>query len=209
MQSRKAKNPVIANETDQVSNVSLLAMTQESAGPQIPPGPHPPATVEAWFNALESPLLRYSMKLVQNHETAQDIVQEAFLKLHARFGEIRDPRPWLFRTVHNLALNHLRSGHKIVPLEAPGRESSPPELADDRSLPHQELERHEAVEQTRLCLLGLDDRSRELVQLKFGEGLSYKEISRRTGLSVSNVGYILHHALKNMANVLDQSGVSL
>jgi len=43
----------------------------------------------------------------------------------------------------------------------------------------------------------LDPRSRELIQLKFNEELSYKEISARTGLSTGNVGYLLHHALKS------------
>jgi len=53
----------------------------------------------------------------------------------------------------------------------------------------------------------LDDRSRELVRLKFTEELSYKEIGARTGLSVGNVGFILHHALKAIAEELAKNGV--
>jgi RNA polymerase sigma-70 factor (ECF subfamily) len=43
--------------------------------------------------------------------------------------------------------------------------------------------------------------------LKFDEDLSYKEISERTRLSISNVGYLLHHALKDMAAELKKTGV--
>lgn len=68
------------------------------------------------FAALESPLFAYAMQLVQQSETAQDLVQEAFVHLHADFDTVRQPRPWLYRTVHNLAANHHRKHRKIVPL---------------------------------------------------------------------------------------------
>ena len=59
----------------------------------------------------------------------------------------------------------------------------------------------------RLSLETLDERSRELVRLKFEENLSYKEISARPGLKVGHVGYLLHHALKGMADELAKNGV--
>jgi RNA polymerase sigma factor (sigma-70 family) len=168
--------------------------------------------MEGLFAALEAPLLRYTFKLVHNPEASQDIVQEAFMKLHGQFHEVRQPKPWLFRTAHNLAVNHLRSGQKIVPLsfEGDGAEADPGDLPQDTTLkPDEHMARLETIEQTRHCLQSLDERSRELVQMKFLEDLSYKEMSRRTGLSVSNVGYILHHALKQLAAELENTGVTL
>ena len=53
----------------------------------------------------------------------------------------------------------------------------------------------------------LDERSRELIRLKFTEDLSYKQISERTGLKTGHVGYLLHHALKSIAVELAKSGV--
>lgn len=44
----------------------------------------------------------------------------------------------------------------------------------------------------------LPGKERELVTLKFQQGLSYKEISEVTGMTVGNVGYVLHHALKEL-----------
>ena len=48
---------------------------------------------------------------------------------------------------------------------------------------------------------------RELIQLKYLDNLKYQEISRRTGLSVGNVGYRLHHLLKTLADDLRRSGI--
>jgi RNA polymerase sigma factor (sigma-70 family) len=59
----------------------------------------------------------------------------------------------------------------------------------------------------RLGMETLDERSREMLQLKFTENLSYKEISARTGLKIGHVGYLLHHALKSMAEELAKNGV--
>src|SRR6476646_6547784 len=76
-------------------------------------------TIEELFAALESPLLSYAMRLVADLEAAEDVVQESFMKLHAQFNEVREPRRWLYRTVHNLALNHQRRARKIVPFDLP------------------------------------------------------------------------------------------
>ena len=45
------------------------------------------------------------------------------------------------------------------------------------------------------------------IRLKFNEELSYKEISARTGLNIGHVGYLLHHALKAIADELARNGV--
>ena len=47
---------------------------------------------------------------------------------------------------------------------------------------------------------------RELVHLKYTEDLRYKQIADQTGLSVSNVGYKLHHILKSLATSMKSSG---
>jgi RNA polymerase sigma-70 factor (ECF subfamily) len=77
-------------------------------------------SIEELFSVLESPLLSYALRLLKERARAEDVVQEAFMKLHAQFAEVREPRRWLYRTVHNLALNQLRQSNKIVALEQPG-----------------------------------------------------------------------------------------
>jgi RNA polymerase sigma-70 factor (ECF subfamily) len=166
-------------------------------------------TIEELFAALESPLLSYSLRLAGDPAVAEDIVQEAFMRLHAQFDEVREPRRWLYRTVHNLALNHRRQAGKIVPLNLPGDDGAPAakETADPQPLPDEQIARWEGIGLVRLSLETLDDRSRELIRLKFNEDLSYKEISLHTGLNIGHVGYLLHHALKAIADELAKNGV--
>ena len=153
-------------------------------------------TIEELFTALESPLLSYAVRLSGDAGVAEDIVQEAFMRLHAQFDEVREPRRWLYRTVHNLALNHRRQAGKIVSLNLPGDEGAAPsnDTADPQPLPDEQIARWEGIGLVRLSLKSLDNRSRELIRPKFNEGMSYKEISARTGVNIGHVGYLLHHA---------------
>jgi len=173
--------------------------------------------IEELFAALESPLLSYALRLLGDRALAEDTVQEAFMKLHAQFEKVEAPRRWLYRTVHNMALNHRRASGRIIPLpsgpggsgSSGGGEPSEPtaETADPQPLPDEQIVRWEGIGLVRISLENLDARSREVVQLKFHEDLSYKEISARTGLTAGHVGYILHHALKAMAVELAKIGV--
>jgi RNA polymerase sigma-70 factor (ECF subfamily) len=166
-------------------------------------------TIEELFAALEAPLLSYGLRLTGEIGLAEDVVQEAFMKLHSQFKEVREPRRWLYRTVHNLALNQRRQAAKIVSINSCSsvENENSPDTADPAPLPDEQIVRMEGIGQVRLSIETLDDRSRELIRLKFTDELSYKDIAARTGISVSNVGYILHHALKTIGDELARTGV--
>src|ERR1043165_4754823 len=167
-----------------------------------------PESIEELFAALESPLLAYADRLLGPCALAEDVVQEAFMKLHAQFAEVREPRRWLFRTVHNLALNQRRAGPEAVPVPRFGERGETVEEADDReALPDEEIVRMEGIGLVRLSLGALDERTRAVVRMKFEEDMSYKEISERTWLWVGHVGYLLLNALKNIAAELSRNGL--
>lgn len=181
---------------------SMTSVRHEAAGEAAQP-----ESIESLFAALESPLLSYALRFLGERARAEDVVQDAFMKLHAQFDGVHEPRRWLYRTVHNLALNQLRAGNRIVPmLEPQGEENQA--TPDPEPLPDEQIVRWEGIGLVRLSLGALDARSRELIHLKFDEDLSYKQIAERTGLTVTNVGYILHHALKTIAAELVRSGLA-
>ena len=60
----------------------------------------------------------------------------------------------------------------------------------------------ERVKQVTACLDKLSANQREVIRLKFQQGMSYKEISEVTGLSSGNVGFLIHTGLKRMRSLL-------
>lgn len=185
----------------QAANACLTAET----GP-IPVLPfrksmEPVTTLRMVFEKEESPLLRYAFGLVGQRETAEDLVQEAFLKLHAHWHDVENPTGWLYRAVRNLAFNHLRDHRREAPLD--GTKEAESNLPD----PESALGRMEAVGTLRMLLSELHEDDRELIGLKYHEGLKYDQISERTGLSVGNVGYKLHHVIKRLGDAMRRLGV--
>lgn len=170
----------------------------------VPAAPAPmtpkPANIVVVFEAEESGLLRYAIGLVARRSVAEEIVQETFLRLHQSWAEVENPRAWLYRSVRNLALNHLRDRKpesELTEATAATEETPSPEL----------LGRHEAVGMMRLLLAEIPDEDQQLIRFKYHDNLPYQEISRRTGLSIGNVGYRLHHVLKHLAAALRHAGI--
>lgn len=157
-------------------------------------------TLVSLFEAEESPLLRFALGQVGRRQVAEELVQEAFLRLHPLWEQVENPRAWLYRTVRNLALNYLRDHRREDGGEAP-------EKAAEDAPPDQALGRMEAVGTVRMLIAEMEPADRDLIHLKYHEDLKYGEISRRTGLSVGNVGYRLHHLLKGLADALRRAGI--
>lgn len=156
------------------------------------------------FEAEEGPLLHFTLGLVGRRSVAEELVQEAFLRLHPIYAEVENPRAWLYRCLRNLALNHLRDHRRETPLDASAEEATP---AAGPELPAAQMGRMEAVGLVRTLLAELPDDERTLIRLKYHENLKYHEISQRTGLSAGNVGYKLHHLLKTLADALRRAGI--
>jgi RNA polymerase sigma factor (sigma-70 family) len=158
-------------------------------------------STEAVFCALESPLLAYARRLLGPTSVAEDVVQEAFMKLHTQFHDVRQPQAWLYRTVHNLAVDHQRHQNRHVEMDAKAPESGggTDEMADSQPIPDEQIARWEGIGLVRLVVETLDERSKEVIRLRFDDDLSYAAIGERMGLKIGHVGYLLHHALKAMA----------
>ena len=71
-----------------------------------------------------------------------------------------------------------------------------------------ELDKNEAIGQSKTCYFLLPKESREILSLKFEEQKSYKEIAQATGLSIGNVGYKIHHIVKELAQELKEEQFS-
>lgn len=159
--------------------------------------------LESVFNVEETPLLHYAFGIVGRRELAEEVVQDAFLKLHEHWEEVEIPRAWLFRCVRNLALNVLRKNKREMIDDGPGERAA----AEPRECPDTELGRMEAVGMIRLLMSEMEGRDQEMVRLKYFEDLKYQEIAQRLEMSVGNVGYRLHHLLKELGERLRKSGI--
>lgn len=148
-------------------------------------------------------LLRYAARILCDVNAAQDIVQSVFIRLFRKWDDDLKPSArlssWLYRVTHNCAVDYLRKESRHRNLHSMFAEEH-----DDIVLPNRgkAFRISEDAEKAVKALHTLSLREQQLVILKIYEEKSYKEISEITELSASNVGYILHHAMRKMAKEL-------
>jgi RNA polymerase sigma factor (sigma-70 family) len=153
--------------------------------------------LERTFAAQQAPLTRYATRLLGGDaDRARDVVQDTFVKLMDQPPAAVDGHAveWLFTVCRNRALDVLRKEGRMKRF-AEG-EVERVTAADPR--PGHALEQAE-THAALLQLIGhLPPNQQEVVRLKFQNGFSYKEISRITALSVSNVGFLIHTAVARL-----------
>ena len=152
----------------------------------------------AWLRCaverFEGPLVRYAESFTGTPDIARDVVQDTFLRLCEQQPEQLNGRlaEWLFTVCRHRALDVRRKEVRLTTLNENDLET------DSTATPCAVAERNEwASELTQLVSM-LPHNQREVVRLKFQGGLSYEEISRVTKLSTSNVGFLLHTAIKTL-----------
>lgn len=161
-------------------------------------------TLRSLFDHEESNLLRFAFSIAGRREVAEEIVQDVFLQLHARWNEVDSPRAWLYQSVRNAAFNYLRKAKREV-LQSDDEQATQSVEVKDQP-PDVVLEHMETTNALKRLLEKLSETDQQLVRLKYFEGLKYREISERTGLTVSNVGYRLHQIMQTLASGLQPMG---
>lgn len=150
----------------------------------------------------EGPLVAYAARVTGDVHAARDVVQEAFLRLCVADETTVAPRvkAWLYTVCRRLAIDELRKERRMTPAEQStidervGREADPAGTAESRD---------ESSRALRL-LAELPENQREVLDLKFRHGLAYREIAEVTGLSVGNVGFLIHVGLKTLRERMDR-----
>jgi RNA polymerase sigma-70 factor (ECF subfamily) len=150
--------------------------------------------IVAALDRYESHLVRYATSILNDVERAREVVQETFLRLckeqPSRVGD--HLAQWLFTVCRNLAFDVRKKENRMSPLTDPETATA----VVDR--PGASLEQEEAMSQVLRIMENLPKNQREVLRLKFQSDLSYKEISEITQLSVTNVGFLIHTAIKTL-----------
>ena len=140
--------------------------------------------LEASYVAHWRGLVRLAVLLVGDQGTAEEVVQDAFVAMHARWGRLRDPEKglaYLRQTVVNRSRSVLR--HRAV-VERYVRASSAPADLPGADSSVVDRERRAAV---LVALEGLPERQREVLALRHFGGLSEAEIADTLGISAGSV----------------------
>ncbi len=155
-------------------------------------------------------LLRHILRYVRDRHAAEDLAQEAFLRVWTRAEQWNGKGPfqaWLFRIAANQALNHLRSLRRrpqepLTSCSGPEEEDSPaPGWLMDASAtaPDTMAEQAERARLLSQLVDGLPEGKRDVMRLVYDAEMEIQEVSETLGIPPGTVKSRLHHARRRLA----------
>lgn len=162
------------------------------------------AAFDVLFRRWSGPLLRYLDRMVHDLAVAEELVQEAFIRVHQARDRYRpDARfsTWLYRIATNLALNELRRPrHRAVHRSAD--EDGAPPLADVGPGTDDRVDARRRARAVEAALAELPDKQRAALCLAAVEGLSYAEVAEALDVTEKAVKSLVHRARSGLAERL-------
>lgn len=142
-------------------------------------------------------------KMVINHEDADDVTQDAFIKVWRNLDKFKGNSKfytWLYRIATNEALTFLQKKKRYDALSIDDSEVLAGQLEAERY--QYAIDGDEIQKKLQKALLELTDKQRAVFNLKYFENLKYKEISEITGTSVGGLKATYHYAVKKIEEYL-------
>lgn len=154
---------------------------------------------DRYFNKVYN-YVRYHVRLAAEADDVTGRIFEAALNGFGAYDAARAPvQAWLFTIARNAVIDWARNRNRRseVSLEDAAEQADRAPRADAA------LERKEEAGRLRAAVAALDERSRDIIALKFSSGMTNREIARLTGLGESNVGIVIYRAVKKMQAALE------
>lgn len=148
---------------------------------------------EVFFRKLYLPLGMYALRIVDDADIAEDLVQDAFMKAWLYIkngGEIEKISPFMYRTVRNICLSYLRDRQEMLD------ESNIPEVREeaiDTSFRDARIWR---------AIDGLPEKCREVFLMSKRDGLANEEIAEELGISIKTVKNQMTKAFSRLREAL-------
>ena len=140
-----------------------------------------PVTTEHVWEAFHTPLQQFIRRRVSDEATAEDVLQDVFLKIHQHMDTLKDVRKlegWIYQITRNAIIDSYREPRPTSTLEAAEVLDLPQELPDDDVV-------SELLPCVRAMVRSLPEQDRQALVLTEYQGLTQKELAERLGLSFS------------------------
>ena len=154
---------------------------------------NPTPLLERLFTESVEDLTRYFSRRHGERESVRDLVQETFLQMARGLSDGRElncARGYLFGIARRLSMAAWSERKELIPFDGEHGEIAAP-MDDDR------------ISAARETMAALEPIQREILDLRFSQGLSYAEIATSLGIPVGTVRSRLHHAVAEVRNRLE------
>lgn len=173
------------------------------------------SAIEILIHRHRSKVFTYILLTIKNHQLAEDLFQETFIKViqSLRGGRYRDNGrflSWVIRIAHNLIIDHFR---KEKQMNSVSNDDTEVDLFNSKKLSDDNIEEvivnSQIRAEIRSLINELPDDQREVVLLRHYGGLSFKEIADQTDVSINTALGRMRYALINLRKLISEKDLTL
>jgi len=149
---------------------------------------------EALYETMKKPLFTIIYRITRDTAMSEDIMQDIFLKIYLSTpAPVSNPRVYLCRMAHNLAIDSIRKQKQVSALE------------DTDSLPDHSMDNISQKIDVEKALLSLSERDRRIVTLHFNGELKFREIASIMEIPLGTVLWAYQKSIKQLQKILGGS----
>ena len=173
------------------------------------------AAFDTLLGRYKSSVYSYIYYIVQDKELAEDIFQETFVKVivtikHGGYTENGKFKAWIMRIAHNLVIDSFRQERSENTIS---NDEVEVDLFNNRDLCEETIEdslvRRQVLSDVRKLVKHLPDNQREVLEMRYYQDLSFKEIADLTGVSINTALGRMRYAILNMRRMAEENHMEL
>ena len=173
------------------------------------------SSIEVLIHRHKNRVYTYILLMVRNEQLAEDIFQDAFIKVirSLKEGKYKDNGKflsWVIRIAHNLVIDHFR---KEKQLNVISNDKCEADILNNKRLSDKNIEddliTYQISEDLKSLVERLPDDQKQVVLLRHYGGLSFKEIADQTNVSINTALGRMRYALINLRKLIKEHNVIL
>lgn len=188
------------NPTDQVLVQNYLSGNQSS--------------FEILLNRHKDRVYAFIMSKIKNRDITEDIFQDTFIKVinslqKGNYNEQGKFLPWMMRIAHNLVIDHFRKQSKMRMVRSTDEYDIFNLLDSNSATIEQEMIITQVKTDLKLLIEQLPEDQKEVLNMRYFEEMSFKEIAELTGVSINTALGRMRYALINIRKSAEKHSIDL
>jgi RNA polymerase sigma-70 factor (ECF subfamily) len=173
------------------------------------------AAFDVLLNRYKSCIYSYIYFIVRSKDLAEDIFQETFMKVimtikQGRYTENGKFKAWITRIAHNLIIDYFRQERSENTLS---NDEVEVDLFNNIKLCEGTVEDHlihcQVLSDVKKLIKYLPESQREVLEMRYYQGLSFKDIAEATGVSINTALGRMRYAILNMRRMIEENQMEL
>ncbi|WP_128330996.1 sigma-70 family RNA polymerase sigma factor [Apibacter sp. HY039] len=175
------------------------------------------SALEALLHRHKIRVFNYINRKVNNPELAEDLFQDVFIKViltlkEGKYNEEGKFLPWVLRISHNLIVDHFRISNKAKFVNETSSQNEDYNVFDFVKVSEHSIEdlmiNDQIVSDLKKLVETLPEDQREVLELRFYKGLSFKEIAEETNVGINTALGRMRYAIINLRKIIELKNIA-